>query len=212
MRLTAEWTRLEWQRRWRSLTVLALLVAVSTATILTALAGARRDKTAFDRLWARTLPATVTVLPNQPGFDWAPIRKLPEVAALTTFAVCGFMIDGYPLASQEVGFPPGDSQLWHTIERPVVLSGRVLDPSRVDEVDVTAFFPAHYGKGVGDTLTIQLPTPRQAISGWDSSRSGQGPEDQGAHRRRDPLALVRRRPAFAGRGHAIARAAGPLPG
>ncbi len=169
MRLTAEWTWLEWQRRWRSLTVLALLVAVSTATILTAFAGARRDKTAFDRLWAKTLPATVTVLPNQPGFDWAPIRKLPEVAALTTFAVCGFMIDGYPLASQETGFPPGDSQVWHTIERPVVLSGRVLDPNRVDEVDVTAFFPAHYGKGVGDTLSIQLPTPRQAVSGWDSS-------------------------------------------
>ena len=169
MRLAAEWTRLEWQRRWRSLTVLALLVAVSTATILTAFAGARRDKTAFDRLWANTLPATVTVLPNQPGFDWAPIRKLPEVAALTTVAICGFMIDGYPLAGQETGFPPGDSQVWHTIERPVVLSGRVLDPSRVDEVDVTAFFPAHYGKGVGDTLTIQLPTPRQAVSGWDSS-------------------------------------------
>jgi len=169
IRLTAAWTRLEWQRRWRSLTVLALLVAVSTTTVLTAFAGARRDRTAFDRLWARTLPATVTVLPNQPGFNWAAIRKLPEVAALTTVAISGFMIDGYPLAGQETAFPPGDRQVWHTIERPVVLSGRVVNPSRVDEVDVTAFFPAHYGKGVGDTLTIQLPTPQQATSGWDSS-------------------------------------------
>lgn len=169
IRLTAAWTRLEWRRRWRSLAVLALLVAVSTATILTAFAGARRDRTAFDRLWARTLPATVTVLPNQPGFDWAPIRKLPEVATLTTMAICNFMIDGYPLAGQETAFPPGDRQVWHTIERPVVLSGRVVNPSRVDEVDVTAFFPAHYGKGVGDTLTIQLPTSQQATSGWDPS-------------------------------------------
>jgi len=111
MRLTAEWTRLECQRRWRSLLALALLVAVSTATILTAFAGARRDKTAFDRLWAKTLPATITVLPNQPGFDWARIRKLPEVAALTTMAISGFMIDGYPLAGQETAFPPGDSQV-----------------------------------------------------------------------------------------------------
>ncbi len=169
IRLTAAWTRLEWQRRWRSLTVLALLVAVSTATVLTAFAGARRDRTAFDRLWARTLPATVTVLPNQPGFDWAPIRKLPEVAALTTFALSDFVIDGYPLGPQETGFPPGDSEVLHTIERPVVLTGRVLDPRRADEVDVTAFFPAHYGKGVGDKLTIQLPSPQQTASGWDRS-------------------------------------------
>ncbi len=169
MRLTAAWARLEWQRRWRSLLVLALLVAVSTATVLAAFAGARRGQTAFDRLWARTLPATVTALPNQPGFDWSKIRRLPEVAAVTTFAVSGFMIDGYPLAGQEVGFPPGDSQVWHTIERPVVLQGRVLNPRRADEVDVSPFFPANYGKGVGDTLTIQLPTPAQAESGWDSS-------------------------------------------
>jgi hypothetical protein len=169
MRLTAEWTRLEWHRKWRSLLVLALLVAVSAATVLTAFAGARRDYTAFDRLWARTLPATVTVLPNQPGFDWAKIRKLPEVAALTTFAVSSFMIDGYPLAGQETGFPPGDSQVWHTIERPVVLDGRVLNPRQADEVDVSAFFPAGYGKSVGDTLTIQLPTAQQAANGWDSS-------------------------------------------
>ncbi len=169
MRLTAAWARLEWQRRWRSLLVLALLVAVSTATVLAAFAGARRGQTAFDRLWARTVPATVTALPNEPGFRWDKIRGLPEVAALTTFAVCSFMIDGYPLAGQETGFPPGDDQVLRTIERPIVLAGRVFNPRRVDEVVVTPFFPDHYGKGVGDTLTLQLPTPAQAVSGWDSS-------------------------------------------
>jgi hypothetical protein len=161
VRIIAAWTRLECQRRWRSLAALSLLVALATATVLTAAAGARRGQTAFDRLWASTLPATVTVLPNQPGFDWSRIRALPEVSSLTTFAVARYAMDGYPPASQNTGFPPGDSQVFRTIERPVVLQGRLLDPRRVDEVDVTPLFPAIYGKGVGDTLTLQLPSPQQ---------------------------------------------------
>jgi hypothetical protein len=168
LRITLTWLRLELRRRWRSLTVLALLIALATATVFAAAAGARRGQTAFDRLWARTLPATVTVLPNQPGFDWSKIRALPEVTALSMFPVTfGFALDCCPEAS--TGFPPADGEITRTIERPVMLQGRLYNPNRVDEVVVTPQFQASYGKGVGDTLTLHLASPRQVDVGYDGS-------------------------------------------
>ncbi len=169
MRIVLAWLRLDARRRWRSLFVLGLLIALATMTVLTAVAGARRGQTAFSRLWARTLPTTVTVLPNQPGFDWARIRSLPEVTALTTFAIAGFALEGYPLAGQNLGFPPGDSQVMRTIERPVVFDGRLFDPRRADEAVVTPRFLVGYGKSVGDMITLRLPTPREAANGYDPS-------------------------------------------
>jgi hypothetical protein len=168
MRITLTWLRVDTRRRWRSLVVLALLVAVATGTVLGAVAGARRGQSAFDRLWARTLPATATVLPNQPGFDWARIRALPEVTALTKFAVSfGFEVQGAPGAG--TGFPTADDQLTRTIERPVVLRGRLANPRRADEVIVTPKFAASYGKHVGDPLTLHLASVQQVNGGYDGS-------------------------------------------
>ena len=168
MRITLTWLRLEVRRRWRSLLVLALLVALATATVLAAAAGARRGQTAFDRLGAVTLPATVTVLPNQPGFGWARIRALPEVAALTEFPVVfGFELECCPDAN--TGFPPADDEMARTIERPVMLAGRLFDPERADEIVATPEFMASYHKHVGDTVTLRLATPRQATPDYDGS-------------------------------------------
>jgi hypothetical protein len=178
MRVTLAWLRLDTRRRWRSLTVLGLLIALSAGTVLGAIAAARRGDTALGRLVDRTLPATATVLPNQPGFDWDKIRALPEVAALTTFAVSGYGIKGLPDAVASEGFPPGDDAVMRTIERPVVLAGRIFDPRRQDEVVVTPAFPAAFGKGVGDYLTLQLPTPKQTDKGYDPTTGARakGPE------------------------------------
>ena len=160
MRIVLTWLRLEMRHHWRSLAVLALLVAVATATVLTAAAGARRGHSAADRLWDQTRPGTVTVLPNQPGFDWAKIRALPEVAALTEFPVVfGFALPCCPEAS--TGFPTVDDQMGTTIERPVMLSGRMYNPERMDEIVVTPQFEAVYNKHVGDTLTLDLASIAQ---------------------------------------------------
>jgi hypothetical protein len=168
MLITLTWLRLDGLRRWRSLAVLALLIALATATVLTSIAGARRGQTAFDRLWARTLPATATVLPNQPGFDWAKVAALPEVTALTRFPVVfGYQAQGFTGAS--TGFPLADDQMTRTIERPVMMAGRLFNPRRADQVIITPKFAASSGKHVGDTLTLELASVQQANQEYDGS-------------------------------------------
>ena len=116
MRITLTWLRMDARRRWQSLVILGLLVALATTTVLAAIAGARRGDTAIGRLLGKTRPATLTVLPNQPGFNWAPIRALPEVETLTTFAVAGAGIVGNPAATQNVSFPFTDKNILRTID------------------------------------------------------------------------------------------------
>jgi hypothetical protein len=177
VRITLTWLRLETRRRWRSLLVLALLVALATGTVLTATAGARRGDTAFARLWAGTLPATVTVLPNQPGFDWAKVRALPEVDVLSEFVVNSpFVLTCCPTTS--VGFATIGDEYGLTIERPDMQAGRMYNPARADEVVVTPRFAAAYHKGVGDTVTMQLASPKQVDEQWDGSTKGLGPTVQ----------------------------------
>jgi len=159
--LTGVWLRLELGRRWRSLAVLALLVAVCSAVVFAAAAGARRGNTAIERLNRITLPATAFVLPYDPKFDWTAVRALPEVAAVTTFSSLTFFpIDGVsdPYISGGAAF---DGDGMDTIERPVVVAGRLADPARADEATVTSGFVTKYGFGVGDVVTARLYSAQQ---------------------------------------------------
>ncbi|SEF08716.1 ABC transporter permease [Jiangella alba] len=162
--MAAAWLRLELRRRWRSLLVLALLVALAAGTVMTAVAGARRGASGMDRLQAATQPATVLVVPNIPGFDWAPVRALPGVEALGRLAFTGYEIDGRP-GGESFMVPPADAQTMHALERPVVLAGRLADAGRADEVVVTPAFLRTYGRSVGDTVRLGLYTPEQVDTG-----------------------------------------------
>ncbi|MEP7021548.1 MAG: hypothetical protein ABI808_12910, partial [Pseudonocardiales bacterium] len=169
--ITSMWWRLELARRWRAMLVLGLLVALSTATVLTSVAGARRGASAVDRLSAVTLPGTAVVVPNQPDFNWDRVRALPEVMALTTFpAYAGLTIVQAP---DDTVSPliPADADGMRTIERPVLLKGRLSEPTRSDEVVVTPAFVKRTGRGTGDSLTLQLPTPDQAEASIQANTS-----------------------------------------
>jgi ABC-type lipoprotein release transport system permease subunit len=169
--IVAAWLRLELRRRWRSLVVLALLVAVSAAVVMTALAAARRGASSITRLAARTQPATIAVLANQPDFDWARIEALPEVRALTKFVV-DYTLSFDGIDGSSVGFPPADAAYLRTVEKPVLFAGRVPDPSRADEAIVTRKFVRTHHKGVGDSFTLHLPSAKQL----DDSFTGNPPK------------------------------------
>jgi hypothetical protein len=168
------WLSLEARRRWRALIVLGLLVALTTATVLVAVAGARRGQSAFGRLWAQTLPADATVLANQPGFDWSRVEALPEVSATALFVVYYGAEVSYSgtaggFTGGGVGFPPGNAAMLHTVERPVVLAGRNVDSARADEVVASPNFMAAHRLRVGDQLTVHLSSAAQATAGFDAS-------------------------------------------
>ena len=160
MNALAVWVRLELRRRVRSLAVLALLVSLATATVLTAVAGARRGSTAVDRLLKDTKPATIAVLPNEPGFDWDGVAAIPGVEAIARFPLSAYEIEGLP-SEQAAGFAWADPSIMHTIERPVVLEGRLADPTRDDEAVITKAFEGTYGLHVGDTVNVRLFTAEQ---------------------------------------------------
>jgi len=213
MNFVGAWLRLELARRWRSLAVLTLLIAVASGTVMAAVAGARRGASALERLQERTLPATSAVFTNTANFDWDKIRALPEVEALTTFVIdYTFSFEGY---SEGVGgFPPADAETLSSIEKPVVFEGRMFDPARADEVVVTRVFAAHHHKNVGDAVVLNLPTPQAAgrtvrvRSGWLVHRTA--PEDE--HRGGRLLTVVLRR-AWRDRIHRdVAWGRRPVPG
>jgi hypothetical protein len=162
MMMTPLWAlaRLDLKRRWRSLTVLTLLTAAALATVMISGAGAHRAATAPDRLESRTLPADAWVLPNTPGFDWKPIEKLPYVQVVNKLVIIDSMAFGGADASiprDTIGYFPADDNIFNTIEKPVILEGRNLDPTRADEALVTPNFLKKHHKRVGDTVQLVLP-------------------------------------------------------
>ncbi len=154
------WLRLDLHLRRRLLAVIALLIALSAATVLTAAAGARRGESALRRLTEPSLPATAIVLPAQEGFDWDAVRAIRQVASVAPLTESGLAFEGIDQPGQSGLYAlPQNAELLRSIERPVILRGRLPDPARADEAVVTSGFVRSYGKGVGDTLVPLVDDP-----------------------------------------------------
>jgi ABC-type lipoprotein release transport system permease subunit len=167
------WTQLDLRRRWRSLVVLALLVALSGGVVMAALAGANRGESAVPRLVKATDPTDAAIVANTSGFDWAPIRNLPYVDYLSEFLLAnsGIILDvpKYLQSNLDFAHQPGDP-VYRDFEKPVVLDGRMYDFNSPDEVVAVGGFLQRAHKKIGDKLQVRLPSPEQIDQG--------GPDDE----------------------------------
>jgi hypothetical protein len=146
----------------RSTLALALLLGLFGAAVLAAAAGARRTDTAYDRFLKATQSQDLFVLSQGPGLDVPPVDlhrvvRLPQVRR-------GFVLHlMYGLITTERGtvltpdgglspIPAGAKGLL----RPKILSGRLPDWSRIDEIAVGYRPHSPPDVRVGTVVTIRV--------------------------------------------------------
>ncbi len=166
------WAKHELIARWKAFVVLGLLAGVAGGISLAAVAGARRTDAAFPRYRAATGAPDAIVFGTQVGAsaaDYGPVERLPDVLDSGQFALAALLLKGYP---QLGGLAPADSHLYRTVARPLLTSGRLPNPRRIDEVVVNRTAAAKFGLGVGDRVTIISSNDLNAFYGQAPVKGG----------------------------------------
>ncbi len=166
MALAAGWMffRAELRRRWRAWLALALIVGAFAGTVEAAAAGARRTDAAYPGLLAWSDAPDLLAF-SFSGVSQAFGRFSPQAAAAVPQARQAAILAAYPVASPaaaqviapESTMVPG--RFWHRR----ILSGRLPDPARPDEVDISFTLAQAARLGVGDTLRATLLTPARPV-------------------------------------------------
>ena len=159
--MTAIWLflRAESRRRWRAWLSLALIVGVFTGGVVTAAAGARRTGSAYTRFldWSRAPDALVDAEPYNPSFarlSSAAVMRVPQAAdaaVIKSFGVTPGIVQFIAPASNAI---PGG--FW----KRKILSGRLADPARPGEVNISFTLAQRYRLRPGDPLRLVLTTTR----------------------------------------------------
>jgi len=173
------WARSELGRRWKALVALGVIAGIAGGLALAAVSGARRTSTAYERWRKATLAPDAIVFGTQAGADnadYTPVLKLPEVVAGGQFELAQVGLVGMHIGS----LPPGDTQLYRTVARPLIREGRMPRPDRLDEVVVNRFAATKLHLHVGQKVTINSALDRNAFYGL-------APDDTGP---RQPATIV----------------------
>ena len=152
----AAWARVDLRGRWRSLVVLGVLAGLTAGFALAALSGARRSDTALARLRARTNASDAAVFASQSGNtapDWPALARRPEVKTLARWNLMFGEADGEP---GSVIFAPSDRMWSGVVDKPVVLQGRMFDPSAADELVVDEPLARAYHIHLGQVLDLHF--------------------------------------------------------
>jgi hypothetical protein len=153
----ASWARREGRRRWRALLVLGLLAGVTAGLSASALSGARRADTAFDRFHDEARGAHAIVFATYGDVfdaDWTPVLEDPVVEAGGTFSLAPVAFE-LPDGGEGPAFvlPPSQG-LYVDTEAPIISDGRAPEPDRADEMWINQEAADEAGLAVGDTLTL----------------------------------------------------------
>ena len=163
MSATGFLVRNELRRRRSTVVVVALLVGLVTAVVLTSLAGARRSASAPDRFVSLLRPADFFV-ERSSDEPFAPrAEEVPGVAAAVDMTLMG----AYPPDLPEDAFypmlAPAGPLIPAEYHRPMLLRGRVADPSEPHEVTIGERISARLGLDVGDTMPLVSLAPGEGF-------------------------------------------------
>ena len=158
--MTAIWlcVRSEARRRWRAWLSLALIIGIFTGGVMTAAAGARRTGSAYARFlsWSKAPDALVEAQPYDPRFaSFAPatLIRLPQaVNAAVVKSLFPVSPDIVQFLAPASGTVPG--QFWGR----KILSGRLADPRRPGEVNVSFTAAQRLHLRAGGSLRLVMVT------------------------------------------------------
>ncbi|HJT37931.1 MAG TPA: ABC transporter permease [Actinomycetota bacterium] len=149
----------ELRTRWRGWLGLALLLAAFAGLTFATAAGARRTDTAYQRLLKISHPFDQFLLgvgpvgqslfPGNNPITLEQLRAIPEVRDFVTV----YFFSG---PTSDAGIATPDLRFDHSFNRAKVISGRLPDATRADEVAVPVAVAQERHARVGGTLSIQL--------------------------------------------------------
>ena len=195
--------RAELRGRRRGLAGIALLVALLGGSVIAAVAGADRTRTALARFAIATNTADALVADTEPG-DLEVLASLDGVRAVghvSLFAISPtHIVDGGGDGLPEVFLPMAastDGRVPYELNRARVVAGRRPDPSAVHEVALREQTAQLLGVGVGDALAMASFTAAEVERINESQ--GEAPPSSGPPLSlevvgivRDPFDVVRR--------------------
>jgi ABC-type lipoprotein release transport system permease subunit len=200
------WIRPELRIRWRTSAVLVLLVGVSTAVALTALAGARRTDTAFDRFLAASSAATHRVqYTTEDDIDDDVLQRLANDERVESAVPISFTVAFSEASEYDIGvFHSSDPRFLRDIDRPRLIEGRLPHAEAADEVVLSEFLSESVGAGIGDRIEL-VTFSQEQLDEEDFGEEPAGPlldlEVVGIGRTPDDLADEENAIAYAGPGY-----------
>jgi ABC-type lipoprotein release transport system permease subunit len=164
--------RAESRASWRAWLVLALLIGIFAGAVLGVAIGARRTATAFPRLVNRARSSDVLVGAYTSGAigyynEVAHDPRVQDYALVAGLPVFPVGPDGRPVPFAGSPLAATDSRFGSTLDRPLILSGRLPRPNRADEVLVNDSTARQLHVRVGSRLPLMAAQFDPAAPGGD---------------------------------------------